>query len=307
MRNRDPRADATLPVLRTRPRSGNSPAAERPRAADLHVHTTHSDGVCSPCEVVVAAAAVGLSALAITDHDTLTAIPAARVEAARLGVELVAGIELTAELEGREIHVLGHFFRDDDPDLRGATASLRLRRAARLRAMVERLATLGLSVDLAALERAFPRATLGRRHLADWLTRTGQVAGMREAFVQYLRDDGPAHVPKPRLDAPLAIALIRRAGGVAGLAHPPYDLRERTLRTLVDAGLGALEVAGPAVDARHGRRWRDWAGRLDLIPIAGSDFHASDRPGRWIGSTTTPGDDLERLRQRAHAPAAPCR
>jgi predicted metal-dependent phosphoesterase TrpH len=272
----------------------------RPTAADLHVHTTHSDGVCSPCEVVIAAGCVGLAALAITDHDTLSALAVARPEAARLGLELVPGIELTAvDDRGREIHILGHFVRDDDPALRAATAALRAARAERLRAMAGRLESLGLRVDLEALARAFPRATLGRRHLADWLARTHQVAGPREAFARYLGDGGPAEVAKPRLPWAEAIGLIRGAGGVAGLAHPPYDLRETALRTLADGGLAAVEVAGPGVAARRGERLRAWADRLGLVPIAGSDFHAPDRPGRWIGSTTTPAADLERLRARS--------
>jgi predicted metal-dependent phosphoesterase TrpH len=253
---------------------------------------------------VIAARCVGLAALAITDHDTLSAIAVARPEAARLGVELIAGIELTAEDDrGREVHILGHFVGDGDPALQAATRALRTARAGRLRTMAERLAALGLLIDLEALERAFPRATLGRRHLADWLARTGQVSSPREAFARYLRDEGPAHVPKPRLAWTEAIALIRGAGGVAGLAHPPYDLGERALRLLVDGGLGALEVAGPGVKPRLGHRFRAWAERFGLVPIAGSDFHAHDRPGRWIGSTTTTGPDLERLRDRSSAAA----
>ncbi len=265
----------------------------------MHVHTTHSDGVCSPCEVVVAAARVGLAALAITDHDTVSALAVARPEAARLGLELIAGVELTAAYEGREVHILGHFVRDDDAALTSQTFALRAARASRLAAMAEKLVTLGLRVDLVALQRAFPRATLGRRHLADWLTRTGQVAGIREAFTRYLGDDGPAQVPKPRLRWDDAIALIRGAGGVAGLAHPPYDLRESLLTTFADAGLGSIEVAGPGIASRLGARWREWAGRLNLVPIAGSDFHALDKPGRWLGSITTPAADLDRLRNRA--------
>jgi predicted metal-dependent phosphoesterase TrpH len=272
----------------------------RPDSADLHVHTTHSDGVCSPCEVVIAAGCVGLAALAITDHDTLSAIAIARPEAARLGVELIAGVELTAVDErGREIHILGHFVRADEPALLAATTALRTARGARVRAMAGRLEALGLRVDLAALGRAFPRATLGRRHLAEWLVRTHQVASHREAFARYLGDGGPAEVAKPRLPWTTAIALIRGAGGVAGLAHPPYDLRETALRALAEGGLAAVEVAGPGIDNRRGRRLRAWADRLGLVPIAGSDFHAPDRPGRWVGSTTTAGPDLERLRLRA--------
>jgi 3',5'-nucleoside bisphosphate phosphatase len=266
--------------------------------ADLHVHTTHSDGCCSPAEVVRAAANVGLDALAITDHDTLTAIAVARPEALRLGVELIAGVELTAVREGREIHILGHFVRDDDPDLSAACLALREARGRRIVAMVERLAALGLSVDLETLRQTFPRATLGRKHLADWLVRTGQVPGRIEAFTRYLGDDGPAHVDKPRVPWVEAIALIRGAGGVAGLAHPPYDLRSSSLRQLAEAGLGSIEVDGPGINSRLGLRWRAWAREMDLVPIAGTDFHSGDRPGRWVGAVTTPEADLDRLRQK---------
>ncbi len=281
-------------------RLARMPAA-RPAAADLHIHTTHSDGACSPGEVVRNAANVGLTALAITDHDTLSAVAVARPEADRLGLELVAGIELTAVREGRELHLLGHFVRDDDPGLVAATDGLRAGRAERIERMADRLAGLGLSVDLGAIRRVFPRATLGRRHLADWLERTRQVAGRREAFARFLGDDGPAQVAKPRVPWVEAVSLIRRAGGVAGLAHPPYDLRQETLRELADGGLGSIEVAGPGIDPKLGRRWRDWAAELGLVPIAGSDFHAADRPGRWVGAITTPGEDLEQLR-RASGP-----
>ncbi len=263
------------------------------------MHTTHSDGVCSPCEVVNAAANVGLSALAITDHDTVSAVAVARPEAERLGVELVAGVEWTAELDGREVHILGHFVQADHPEIVATSARLRAARIDRLAAMADRLGTLGLSVDLEGLHRAFPRATLGRRHLADWLTRTGQVTSAREAFARFLGDRGPADVPKPRLDWTEAVALTVKAGGIAALAHPPYNLRELTLKLLADGGLGAIEVAGPGINANLGRRWRGWAATLDLIPIAGSDFHAQDRPGRRIGAAITPDADLQRLRARA--------
>ena len=126
--------------------------------ADLHVHTTHSDGACSPCEVVVAAARVGLKALAITDHDTVSALVAARPEAARWGIELVSGVELTCQDDGRELHILGHFIRDDNPHLLATMASLRDGRGQRIEEMAEKLRRLGLSIDLDAIRRIFPRA-----------------------------------------------------------------------------------------------------------------------------------------------------
>jgi 3',5'-nucleoside bisphosphate phosphatase len=269
----------------------------RRAGADLHVHTTHSDGVCSPCEVVVAAASVGLTALAITDHDTVSALPIARPEARRLGVELIAGVELTCDLEGREVHLLGHFIRDDDPELLDAMARLREGRSNRLELMAEKLTVQGLVVDLDELRRAFPRALLGRRHVAGYLVRTGQVSSLREAFTAYLADGRSACVPKPRLDVFEAIGLVRAAGGACALAHPPFNLRAGTLRRLADGGLDAIEVDGPGISNRLSRRFRDWASELCLVPIGGSDFHAPDRPGRWVGAIITPRPELDRLRQ----------
>ena len=265
----------------------------------MHVHTTHSDGVCSPSTVVNAARQVGLSALAITDHDTVTALAIARPEAARLGIALISGIEWTAELDGREVHILGHFINDDDPALVATTHRMRIARSERIEAMADRLNALGLSVDVAAVRQAFPRATLGRRHLAEWLRISKQVVNERDAFALYLGDDGPATVPKLRLPWEEAISITRNAGGVAGLAHPPYNLREETLRRLIEGGLGAIEVAGPGINPRCGRRWRAWAEAMGIVPIAGSDFHAQDRPGRWVGSVTTSPEDLSRLEAMA--------
>jgi predicted metal-dependent phosphoesterase TrpH len=265
--------------------------------ADLHVHTTHSDGVCSPCEVVAAAAAVGLAALAITDHDTVTALSIARPEALRCGVELIDGVELTCCLDGREVHLLGYFIHVNDSPLLDAMNGLQAGRSGRLEAMAERLRKKSLLLDLEILRRSFPRAVLGRRHVAEYLARTGQVAGVRSAFTELLGDGRPAFVAKPQLDVVEAIGLIRGAGGVAALAHPPYNLRAETLRTLATAGLGGIEVAGPGISNRLGRRFRDWAAELHLVPVAGSDFHMADRPGRWVGATTTPLADVERLRR----------
>ena len=291
MKRNQPEAGLAIP-----PRS---PWQSRDRA-DLHVHTTHSDGVCSPCEVVIAAARVGLRALAITDHDTVSALAVARPEAARWGVELVPGVELTCQQDDREIHILGYFIRDDDPALCNAMASLRSGRAQRFEAMVERLRTLGLSIELDAVRRVCPRAILGRRHLADYLVRTHQVANTREVFARFLGDGCPACVDKLRLDSDRAIGLIRGAGGVAALAHPPNDLREFQLQALTDQGLHAIEVDGLGFSRGKSQRFRSQADRFGLVGIAGSDFHAADRPGRWIGAVTTSRDALERLRMASH-------
>ena len=260
------------------------------------MHTTHSDGVCSPCEVVVAAAGVGLAALAITDHDTVSALPIARPEADRLGVELVAGVELTCDLDGRELHLLGHFFRDDDADLLAAMSSLRAGRTRRLELMVERLAREGLAVDPDALRRAFPRAVLGRRHLAEFWRGPARSPACARRSPASSATAGPAAWPSP------ASTSSRRSAWSAGRgASPPWPIRPMTSAPRPCAGLprrgmGAIEVDGPGISNRLARRFRDWAAQLALVPIAGSDFHAPDRPGRWVGAIATPQADLDRLR-----------
>jgi 3',5'-nucleoside bisphosphate phosphatase len=267
-----------------------------PTGADLHIHTTHSDGECSPCSVVNAAFQAGLRSLAITDHDTVTALEVAQPEADRLGIELISGIEWTAKINEKEIHLLGLFIDPRNPDVKKLTLRMQVARADRTVDMAIRLGKLGLSVDVKALREIFPKATLGRRHLADWLVRTGQVKSRPEAFALYLGDGGPATVSKPRLNYREAIAATRDAGGVAALAHPPYNFRRATLNTLVDAGLGAIEITRSGSSATA-KRWHSWAAELNLIPIQGSDFHAS--PERQIGLPRTPDLELERLRARS--------
>jgi predicted metal-dependent phosphoesterase TrpH len=267
--------------------------------ADLHVHSTHSDGALSPCQIIVAAARVGLAAVAITDHDTVSALAVARVESTRWPVQLIAGVEITCSFLGRELHLLGYHFRDDDVELTAALDGLRAARVDRLEAIAAHLRQFSLHVDLAVIRRAHPRAALGRRLIADYLVRTGQVSGVREAFVRYLNDEQLAAVPKPRLDVARAIGLVRKAGGVTAWAHPPFDVRFESLQSLAGQGLQAVEVDGPGFTKKLSRRLRDWADALGLIPTAGSDFHAPDRPGHWVGAISSPPEALSRLREAA--------
>ena len=283
---------AGLPGLRTVP----SPLAPRLQAgADLHVHTTHSDGLCSPCEVVIAAAGAGLAALAITDHDTVSALAIARPEAARLGLELVAGAELTCELNGREVHLLGHFLGDDDPSLLAALGWLRGSRTAAASHGREAAGPWPGSRPGCAAAIVSPRCA-GPPSCRPYLARTGQVASVREVFASFLGDGCPACVPKPRLDVFKAIGLIRGAGASRG-SHTRRTIcgRKPSVNSLPRALVPSRWLGRESATA-----WAAgfaWADEFHLVPIAGSDFHAPDRPGRWVGSITTPPADLERLRR----------
>jgi predicted metal-dependent phosphoesterase TrpH len=278
--------------------------ARGPRAgrADLHTHTTASDGTYTPTQLVDLARRCGLAALAITDHDTLAALKPARAAAGSL--EVIAACEITCEFRQKELHLLAYFVDPDDLPLNEALVAIRRARAERFREMIERLRGCGVSVD-EQMHTEQPDA-LGRRHLAQWLVDQGKVGSIREAFARWLRDGGRADVPKKRLPVAEAIALVRGAGGVAAWAHPAYDGSDAGLAELARLGLGAVEVEFPGLRRSRGADLRRWAQALGLEVTAGSDCHGPGR--RAVGTCTVSDEELNRLRRlaRGKSCSAPC-
>jgi predicted metal-dependent phosphoesterase TrpH len=268
--------------------------------ADLHVHTTASDGSYTPAQIVDLAKRSGLSAVAITDHDILDGIEPAR-RAAVGQVEVIAGVEISAEFRGRELHLLAYFVTPDDAGLSNALASLRQGRIDRFREMVDRLSAVGVRLPAEPLASMNGSAALGRRHLAEMLVRAGRAESVRHAFHRYLGDGGRISVPKRRLPVAEAIALVRNAGGVASWAHPNYDCTEESLRALRELGLQAVEADFPS--CRHSRRreLRALASRLDLAVTGGSDCHGPGVPHRAVGACAVSLQELDQLRRRIHA------
>jgi predicted metal-dependent phosphoesterase TrpH len=275
-------------------------AAARPATsgrADLHVHTTHSDGAYTPAQVVELARRSGLAAVAITDHDTLAGVPEARAHASS-HVEIIAGVEITAEYRARELHLLGYFVRVEDPPLTAALARLRAHRDKRFWDMVERLRTEGVSLDAEDLRRHLGTGVLGRRNLAVLLAGAGRVGSVREAFLRYLSDDGRVTLPKVRLPVEEAIALVRGAGGVAAWAHPSYDCNRESLSELSRLGLAAIEADYPAHRSGRGRELRALAATFGLAVTGGSDCHGPDQPRRAIGACGVSANELAILRSK---------
>ena len=292
-------------------------AATRPRAAgrsDLHIHTRHSDGGYTPAEVVGLARRAGLAALALTDHDTLAGIPEAQSAAAGTGLEIIPGVEISAEHHDREFHLLAYFVDVDNADLEAALRLLRHYRTERFWTMVERLRGCGVTLDEEVMraelrqqrgaelreqpgsgrKSAAAHGALGRRHLAMLLVREGRVGTVREAFARYLGDQGRVAVPKVRLPLREAIDLVRAAGGVAGWAHPNSECTAANLADLRGWGLGALEVEYPACRPSRMRLLRGLARELGLAVTGGSDCHGPGK--RSVGACTVSSADLERLR-----------
>lgn len=272
---------------------------------DLHAHSLISDGTDTPAELVAEARRAGLDVVALTDHDTFDGLPEALAAAESAGVRVLPGVELSTEVDGVSVHLLGYGCRTDDPALLAELALIRRGRDGRVPAMLALLAGLGMPLDPAVLARvSSSAASIGRPHLADALVAQGYVVDRTEAFDRLLADGGPAFVP--RYAAPLepAIGLIRAAGGVAVLAHPwgrvsREVLPERYLAELAqDHGLDGIEVDhndhGPGTRAEL----RAVARRRGLLATGSSDYHGTGKRDHGLGVNTTRPEVLAEIDAR---------
>lgn len=270
---------------------------------DLHSHTVASDGEHTATELVALARARGVSILAVTDHDTVAALAEARRAAlsGRPPVEIIPGIELSTEIGGVDIHVLGHFLRPEDEALGRHIAWQGGERRRRMEGMVQKLNAQGIPVRMEQVEAVAGSENLCRPHLARALMDLGVCRDSQDAFRRLIGDGAPAFVAQQRLPAKDAIALIHGAGGVATLAHPGLDKIDRyQIQQLREAGLDGLEVFHADHHPSQREKYLKIAGDLDLVPTAGSDFHGGTvSPGRRLGDSPLEPRYFERLRALA--------
>ena len=272
---------------------------------DLHTHSVRSDGHHTPAEVVAMAHEAGLAGLALTDHDTGAGIAEARAAGDALGVEVIPGIEFSAELDGRSVHVLAYWVVHDEPLLAAELARLRDARADRARRMVERFNDLDIPITYERVVRIAAGAPVARPHIAQAVVEVGACADEREVFDRYLADGGPADVPKHAVHPVRAVELLRGAGGVVVLAHPALfgardgaqEVPREVVEAMVDAGMAGVEARHPAHDAGATERWTAIADRLGLVVTAGSDHHGGEREVP-VGAAVTDREGVDRLRSR---------
>ncbi|MBI4354408.1 MAG: PHP domain-containing protein [Candidatus Omnitrophica bacterium] len=265
--------------------------------ADLHLHTIYSDGTESPTRVVEMAQAAGLRAMAITDHDILDSYPEASSAAQARGIELIPGIEMSAALDGIEVHVLGFFLDLACQPLQQLLAEQRQRRIGRIREMVGRLQQLGLHLEAdEVFAVAGPQGSVGRPHVAQALVKRGYVATEKEAFDRYIKNDGPAFVPGSSLSPKFVIQMIRQAGGIPALAHPIYLKDDALIERFTNEGLLGLEVYHSSHAPDVVQRYERIADELGLLKTGGSDYHGRGKEGAEIGSTTIPYSLVEALK-----------
>lgn len=275
---------------------------------DLHTHTNASDGTSTPEELVAEAMAAGLEALAITDHDTLEGIQAARLPAERAGLDLVCGIELSTRFAGRNVHLLGYFPNGfPAPSFQQWLGEMQRSRADRNRRMADRLKSLGVDITLEEVQRKGKSMT-GRPHFARVLMEKGYVSSIQQAFEDYLDESAKGYVERQEADFAESVALIRGSGGVPSVAHPIRLMKnasvplEQTIGAMRNAGLMALEAYHSDHSAANVREYEELARRFGLAVTGGSDFHGGNKPNIRLGSgangnLNVPAGVLARLRE----------
>ncbi|HUS69684.1 MAG TPA: PHP domain-containing protein [Anaerolineae bacterium] len=263
---------------------------------DLHIHTTASDGLLTPAEVVRVALEKGLSAIAITDHDTTDGLDEALAAARGHELEVIPGIELSAEQGSREVHILGYYVNHRDRDLQEKLEVLGRARRERARKMVGKLAGMGLPVSWErVLEIAGDSSAFGRPHVAQALQEKGYVGSINEAFYKFIGLGGPAYVARYKLTPTQALEMIRAAGGLPVLAHP-WRQEDVAIR-LAGCGLVGLEAYYPRYSHEEREELAKLGQRYGLIATGGTDFHGYEQNGPLsLGDVRVPADSVERLR-----------
>lgn len=269
---------------------------------DLHLHTLASDGRLSPTELVHLAARQGLKTVAVTDHDTTDGLAEAFEAAKKFpGLRIIPGIELSADVPGDEVHVLGYFIDPDDAELQAELLRFREGRVARAKTMVDKLDQLGIRVEWERVQHFAGDGAVGRPHIAMALVEAGYCQEPKDAFPEYLGRNGLAYVERVKLTPVDAVRMIQRAGGAAVLAHPAYmDDMEAGIASLSGIGLAGIEVHYAKYREDTIRKLARIARQYELIPCGGSDYHGMGNSDECLPGENGPTlETVDRLEDAA--------
>ena len=269
---------------------------------DLHLHSTVSDGRLRPADVVRLAHERGVRVMALTDHDSTDGVAEAQQAGAQLGIRVIPGIELSTDLPGASIHILGLFLHHADPTFQQTVHRFREARLERAQQMVDRLSQLGAPISLERVFEIAGEGSVGRPHVAQALLEAGHVQAIDEAFDRFIGRNGPAYFEGFRLEPKEAIELIHNVGGFSAWAHP-NELDGRAfgdyMPSIVEAGVDGLEVYYSKVYAPEvAQQLLDACARHGLVPTVGSDYHGFPSMDNPPGSVPAPEDLLERIEAR---------
>jgi predicted metal-dependent phosphoesterase TrpH len=266
--------------------------------ADLHLHTTASDGKLTPQELVRKAVELKLDVIAITDHDSIEGVSPA-LEAAKSFPQLlvIPGVEINTDVPKGEVHILGYFIDYSKPELNRTLEELRNSRCERGKKMVAKLAELGIKVNWERVQELAEKGSIGRPHIAQAMLEQGYVSSLREAFDKYIGRNGPAYVERKKLTPIEAVKVVLEASGLPVLAHPAdIEPLEPFLFEMKKAGIIGIEVYYNGYNSKTISQLKGFAMKLDLVACGGSDFHGIDEYiGADMGSVNLPGESVERL------------
>ncbi len=265
---------------------------------DLHLHSTASDGGLSPEELVLKSAELGLTAIAIADHDSVDGIVPALVAAKAFPrLRVIPGVEISSDISHGEAHVLGYFIDYTDPELQATLAKLRDSRRERAQGMITKLGDLGIHIEWQRVQEIAGSGSIGRPHIAQAMLEKGYIASIKEAFTKYISRDGPAYVERAKMTPAETVKLILRASGLPVLAHPlTVNDPKMMIAELKTAGLVGIEAYYNGYSADEVNRLVSLADRYNLIASGGSDFHGLDTGAEtMIGGVDVPVESAERL------------
>jgi len=267
--------------------------------ADLHLHTTFSDGALSPHELIDRARQAGLTTIAITDHDHTGAIDEAVELGVHAGIEVIPGVELSTTVGDQDIHVLGYFFDHRDRRLQDYLAFFRQERRNRAERIVEKLNGLKIPLTIESVLDQAGTGSVGRPHIANALLEGGLTVTYHEAFFKYLGFGKPAYEKKYLVSPREAVAMIAQAGGLSFLAHPANAIDERMLLEMITAGIDGIEVIHPSHSPERVAHYRGIVNEYFLLASGGSDFHGGRRNDREaLGRYFIPTDHVDIMRRR---------
>lgn len=267
--------------------------------ADLHLHTNFSDGTYTPEELAAHGKRCKLSALALTDHDTVDGCARMAAACQKEGIEFIPGTELTAELDGIELHLLAYCVDLDNQKLLSEVARYQTVRQDRIREMVARLNKLNVPLQAEAVFKLANCRSPGRPHVARALVEAKLCSSLDEAFERFLKMNRPAWVPKAKMSAIDAIALVHQAGGVAVMAHPGLNRTDDVIPVMVEAGLDGLECFHSKHSTAVSQHYLQLADQYRLLVTGGSDCHGMNKGRPLIGSIKLPYQHVEKVKERA--------
>jgi predicted metal-dependent phosphoesterase TrpH len=265
---------------------------------DLHLHSRFSDGTYAPEEVAAQAQRYGLAAIALTDHDSVEGCPETERACAAVGIEFIAGIELTSEQEENELHILGYCIDTHNARLLTEIARFQAVRQNRIREMVERLNRLRVPLSVDAVFALANCRAPGRPHVARALVAARLCGSLDEAFERFLKKNRPAWVPKFKMSGEKALELIHQAGGVAVLAHPGLNRTDEVIPGMVEAGIDGIECFHTKHSTATTEHYLQLADRFHLLVTGGSDCHGMSKGKPLIGTVRVPYQHLEKLKAR---------